>query len=309
MNPRTQIALACALLVAWVLAGCDQVSSSQADGLTGKLVLTGSSTVAPVATEIAKRFEAKYPGTRVDVQTGGSSRGIADARSGAADLGMASRALTLDERDLYAFPIAWDAVCMIVHSANRVASLSDREVAAVYRGEIHDWSAVGGSPGEISVVTKAEGRATLTVFLDYFALVNRQIQADVVIGHNEQGIKTIAGNPSAIGYVSVGAAEAAVEAGVPIRLLAVEARSSRSDESGLTDSNPRRHDNEALGQPLAVTASVASFASDGSFPMSRPLNLVTKGAPTGLVKVFIDFAQSEEVHDTVRAQHFIPFTR
>ncbi|MCA9116099.1 MAG: substrate-binding domain-containing protein, partial [Planctomycetaceae bacterium] len=53
------------------------------------------------------------PGVRVDVQTGGSSRGIADARSGLADLGMASRSLKDDEAELLAFPIATDGVCLI----------------------------------------------------------------------------------------------------------------------------------------------------------------------------------------------------
>ncbi|MGV8891357.1 MAG: hypothetical protein ACOH2K_00090 [Burkholderiaceae bacterium] len=48
----------------------------------GWLVLTGSSTVVPLALEIAKRFEQQNPGLRIDVQSGGSSRGVANARSG-----------------------------------------------------------------------------------------------------------------------------------------------------------------------------------------------------------------------------------
>ena len=65
-----------------------------------KIVITGSSTVAPLIAEIGKRFEEKNPGVRVDVQTGGSSRGINDARSGLANIGMASRALKDGEKDL-----------------------------------------------------------------------------------------------------------------------------------------------------------------------------------------------------------------
>ncbi|MDT0496642.1 hypothetical protein RM530_04605 [Algiphilus sp. W345] len=56
------------------------VSPAAAD----KLVLTGSSTVAPLAAELGKRFEQQQPGTRIDVQSGGSSRGVQDARSGLA---------------------------------------------------------------------------------------------------------------------------------------------------------------------------------------------------------------------------------
>ena len=91
------------LTMLFLLAGCgdrgDQTQGASGQ-LQGKLILTGSSTVAPLANEIAKRFEQQHPGVRVDVQTGGSSRGIVDARRGTADIGMASRALAGDESDL-----------------------------------------------------------------------------------------------------------------------------------------------------------------------------------------------------------------
>lgn len=73
-----------------------------ADAADGRVILTGSSTIAPLMAEIGKRFEERNPDIRVDVQTGGSSRGIADARSGLADIGMVSRALKSEEQDLAA---------------------------------------------------------------------------------------------------------------------------------------------------------------------------------------------------------------
>src|SRR5574340_638372 len=62
-----------------------------------KLVLTGASTIAPLVSEIARRFESRYPGTRIDVQSGGSSRGINDVRNGTAGIGMVSRSLKPEE--------------------------------------------------------------------------------------------------------------------------------------------------------------------------------------------------------------------
>ena len=88
-------------------------------GLSGKLMVTGSSTVAPLVSEIAKRFEQLHPDVRVDVQTGGSGKGIADARIGVADIGMASRALKDEESDLVAHKIAADGVGLIVHQVKR----------------------------------------------------------------------------------------------------------------------------------------------------------------------------------------------
>ena len=88
------------------------------------LTLTGSSTIAPLALEIGKRFEQQNPGVRVDVQTGGSSRGVNDARTGLADIGMVSRALHESEADLTAYTIAMDGVCMILHRDNSIDALS-----------------------------------------------------------------------------------------------------------------------------------------------------------------------------------------
>ncbi|MBN8910485.1 MAG: substrate-binding domain-containing protein, partial [Rhizobiales bacterium] len=86
-----------------------------------KIVLTGSSTIAPLMSEIGKRFEERNPDVRVDVQTGGSSRGITDARSGLADIGMVSRALKSGESDLKNFTVARDGVGIILNGANPVA--------------------------------------------------------------------------------------------------------------------------------------------------------------------------------------------
>ncbi len=276
------------MLLAVVLASCSAQtdSPSSATGLSpdgsvetpqSQLVITGSSTVAPLVLEIGKRFESLNAGVRVDVQTGGSSRGIADAQRGLADIGMASRALKESESDLHSFTIARDGICLIVHESNPIRSLSNEQVVAIYTGRIRNWSEAGGNDAPVTVVNKAEGRSTLELFLDYFQLKSPDVQADVVIGDNEQGIKTVAGNPNAIGYVSIGTAEYDASLGIPIRLLPVG----------------------------GVDASVDNVA-DKTFPLSRPLNLVTASEPSGLAKQFIEFARSDSVHDLVREQYFVP---
>ena len=93
-------------------------------GADTRLTLTGSSTVAPLASEIARRFEAQHAGVRIDVQTGGSTRGVTDVRAGRADIGMASRALAKDEADVSAYAIAVDGVACIVNRSNPVTMLS-----------------------------------------------------------------------------------------------------------------------------------------------------------------------------------------
>jgi len=106
-----------------------------------------------------------------------------------------------------------------VHRDNPAAGLTDEQVVGIYTGRLARWNDVGGKDAPITVVTKASGRATLDVFLAHFDLEEESIRADVVIGDNEQGIKTVAGDPNAIGFVSLGNAEYAAAEGVSIRSL------------------------------------------------------------------------------------------
>ena len=281
MNTRFSVNTSCLTLLACLsifsLVGCSSSLDHDGDRFSGKLMVTGSSTVAPLVSEIAKRFEELHPGVRVDVQTGGSGKGIADARIGVADIGMASRALKDDESDLVAHQIAADGVGLIVHKTNAIETLTPEQVIAIYSDDMNDWKDAGGKTQEITVVHKAEGRATLEVFLKHFQIENPSVKADVIVGDNEHGVKTVAGNPGAIGYVSIGAAEANMEDGVPIRLLPLE----------------------------GVEATTANVAN-GKFPMSRPLNLVTSGESSDLATEFIRFCQSADVHDLVKSQFFVP---
>ncbi len=242
-----------------------------------KLVLTGSSTVAPLVAEIGKRFESLNPNIRIDVQTGGSSRGINDVRASLIDIGMASRSLKQSESELFSFSIALDGISIILNKANPVTSLDKQQIIDIYRGKIVNWQAVGGQDATIVVINKAEGRSTLELFLHYFGLQNTEIKPHVIIGDNQQGIKTVAGNPHAIAYVSVGSAEYEADHQVPIKLL-----------------------------PLEGIMATVENVRNRTFPLSRPLNLVTREQPTGIIKDFIAFAHSEQVDDLIDAQYFVP---
>ena len=253
-----------------LLWGC---SPSQTD----KLILTGSSTIAPLAVELAYAFEQLHPDVEIDVQTGGSSRGINDVRLGLSNIGMASRELKPEEQDLQSQTIAYDGITIILNSENPVSNITDEQVVAIYTNKINNWSELGGPNYPITVVNKAEGRSTLELFLNYFKIKNTQVIPDVVIGDNQQGIRTVAGNPWAIAYVSIGTAEYESQHKQPIKLL-------------------------SLGGIDASTATVKT----GEFPLSRPLNFVTASVPNGWAKEFIAFSQSAQAHSLIIDQYFIP---
>jgi phosphate transport system substrate-binding protein len=276
MNNLTGALSAAVFVLSTSLTGTSAGADEQARKL---LTLTGSSTVAPLAAEIAKRFETEHPGVQVDVQAGGSARGVNDPRQGLADIGMVSRELKPDESDLKRYTIALDGVCIIVNQANPVSALSPEQIVAIYTGNVNNWKEVGGKDSPITVVNKAEGRSTLELFTHYFKLTNSQIKAHIVIGDNQQGIKSVAGNRNAIGYVSVGSAEFEQGQGTPIKLL-----------------------------PLNGVAASVENIRNHTFPLMRPLNLVTKNEPSGLQKQFLDFARSRGVDDLVKEQFFVPVT-
>ncbi len=189
---------------------------------------------------------------------------------------MVSRALKSSEQDLTPHLIALDGIGIIVHSSNPISQLSRAQIIDIYQGKITRWSEVGGNDTTITVVNKAEGRSTLELFLHYFELKNSQIKPQVVIGDNQQGIKTVSGNPGAIGYVSIGSAEFEQRRGTTIKLLPME----------------------------GADATVKGVA-EGQYPLSRSLNMVTKGEPKGIAAKFIAFAQSEAVVDLIENQFFV----
>lgn len=258
------------------LVGCGSQQSPSED----KLVITGSSTVAPLVAEIAKRYEQQAGDIRIDVQTGGSSRGVSDARSRLADVGMVSRGLKSSEVDLVPHTIAIDGIAVVVHADNPVSTISKAQLVQLYRGDIKHWAEISASAStdsNVVVVSKAQGRSTLELFLKYTGLSDRDVAADIVIGDNEQGIKTVSGNPNAIGYVSIGAAQYNIESGAALKMLTLE----------------------------GVSPSTANVRN-GSYPLTRPLNLVTDNMPKTIAEEFIAYARSEQVNDLVRGLYFVP---
>lgn len=246
-----------------------------------KIVITGSSTIAPLIQDIVHRFEKAHSDLRVDVQTGGTSRGVSDVRRKIAQIGMVSRALYPDEGDLARHLLARDGIALIVHKSNGIKALSDDQIRQIFRGEVTRWADMGGPPGSITVINKAEGRSTLEVFLAYSKLAVKDVKAHVVIGDNEQGVKVVASNPRAIGYISVGTAEYHMKVGTPLKMI-------------------------PLGPVPASTETVAN----GTYAASRELNLVTlTGTLEPQVASFLTFALSKANHDLIREHFFVPPTR
>jgi phosphate transport system substrate-binding protein len=274
---KTSVALAAVALAAVALATVAIVVSAcgrPPDGL--KVRVTGASTLYPIVMMAGE--ELKSRGWSVEAQAGGSSRGFEDTITGRNDLGAMARELTAEEEaQVRKFPIAHDGVAVMVHASNPVAGLTTEDLRRIYRKEIDNWKELGGDDDVIVVVTKAAGHATLEVFLEHTGLAHVELAVDVVGGDNAQVLRVVANTEGAIGYVSMGEAIHSIEAGMPLRLLALD----------------------------GVEPTLAAVA-DGRYPMVRTLYLISREEPREASRVLLDFLAGDDGRRVIERGRYVP---
>ncbi len=264
------------VLIALLAPACsrpDQPGNTGA-GPAGHISVAGSTTVQPLAERLAEDFRARFPQVNIDVQDGGSSVGVKSAGQGTVEVGMASRELKDTELKEYptlkAIPIALDGIALVTHPVVPVSSLSKEQVRGIFSGQITNWSQVGGPQQSIFIVSREEGSGTRTAFED-LAMGQEVISARAIFMPSNGAIRTtIATTPYAIGFLSFGYLDQSVKA------LAVN----------------------------GVEPTEANAAS-GKYPLVRPLNFLTQGEPSGLVKAWLDFIFSPEGQQVVTTEGYI----
>jgi phosphate transport system substrate-binding protein len=242
------------------------------------LVVTGSSTVYPLMTDIVRRFERLNPGVSIDVRSGGSGQGIADLRGGVSDIAMVSRQLAGNERDLFAFPLCRDGAAIVVHRSNPLKGLSRHQLSELLTGNITDWKQLGARPGAIKVAWRTENQAIPELILHHLKLKPAQIRSHITFFENADAIGFVANDRDAITVAALGVAARSVKSGVAIKLLAYG------------------------GIPASTRA-----VRDRTYLLSRPLILVTRSTPAGLQKRLVDYAVSGAVTDLHEKHGFVPY--
>ncbi len=111
-------------------------------GLTGTIVIAGSTSVAPVMEVLADEYKALNEGVTIEIQQTGSSAGMTSTIEGACDIGMASREVKDTEiaQGLAPTVIAMDGIAVIVNPENPVENLTSEQIRGIYTGEITDWN-------------------------------------------------------------------------------------------------------------------------------------------------------------------------
>ena len=130
---------------------------------------------------------------------------------------------------------------------------------------------------EITVISREDGSGTRDAFIELFGVeekdangnkVDKTTKGAEIASKTDVVLTTVASNPYAIGYVSLGSLNDTVKA---LKIDGVE----------------------------ATTENV----KNGSYGVARPFNIATKGEPTGLAKDFINFILSKEGQEVVSGSY------
>lgn len=235
------------------------------------ITCAGSTAFQPFAEKLAEEFMAKRNDISVTVQGGGSAVGIQSALSGAAQIGMADLVnLPPEAKVLTSTVVARDGIAVIVNPANPSANLTTEQVRGIFNGTIRNWKDVGGKDTPITVVSREAGSGTRTSFEQIVTGIS--LTKDAIIQDSNGTIReTVANDANAVGYLTHGVVNQKVKA------LPVD------------------------GRDCTIEAIAA-----GNYKLVRPVFFLTKGAPEGAAKEFIDFVLSAEGQGIIKKNGLIP---
>ena len=110
----------------------------------GNVVVSGSSSVAPVMEKIKEAYEAVNHNVTIEMQQSDSTIGMNSLKEGMCDIGMASRDLKESELEAGLIPtvIAMDGIAVVVNHKNPLNGLKSEDVQAIYRGEVDEWTEI-----------------------------------------------------------------------------------------------------------------------------------------------------------------------
>ena len=290
--------LALILVIASVFASCGSESTpSDTSTLSGSFKIIGSNTVTPLTSVWAEDFMKANAKVSIAVSGPGSGVGIASLIDSTTDVCQSSRLITAKEIDQakakgvnpYEIKVATDALSVIVNPANPVSELTIVQLSAIYTNQITNWKEVGGNDIPIVVMARDTNSGTHVFFKEHVVQMAELPTKDtkleygnkvLLLPSTEEGVSQVAGNTNAIFYAGLGYVNSTV------KTIAVKKTASDA----------------------GVKPSVAT-ALNGTYPVSRPLLYYTNGAPTGVIKAYIDYCLSATGQEVVLKAGFVPLAK
>jgi len=249
------------------------------------VMVSGSSTVMPLAELAAEEFNLMQDKYTVNVKSGGSGVGIIDAAEGRSDIAMSSREIKLEERQRYEtptvrfveLPVGFDAICLVVSPVIYdfgVTSLTKDEVRQIFAGTVANWKELGGPNMEIFAIGRRPGSGTRDTF------------NEIIMGSKES-------ETPGVSYDSGESSE-------------VKFSTQRSDNAigYMGYSFVMRGDTKVVS--LDGVAPTVENIKSGAYPLARKLYFVTLGEPSAGAKAYIDYILSPAGQQIALENGFIP---
>ena len=252
----------------------ESTEEAPAADLSGTISLAGSTSMEKLCEAMSESFMETYPGVTVTVEYTGSGAGLESLASGSVDIGNSSRHLKDEEVAGGAVEnvVAIDGIAVIVDPANSVSDIPADKLAAIYKGEITNWSELGGDDEAIVVIGRESGSGTRDAFEELLEVKDACKYAQEL--DSTGGVKAkVAATPGAIGYVSLDVVDESIKA---VSIDSVEP----------TEAN--------------IIA--------GDYLLSRPFVMATNGeisAQNDLVKGWFDYISSDAGKDVIKSAGLI----
>lgn len=186
-----------AVLALTMLVGCGNNEPA------GAVTTDGSTSMEKVIGGLGEAFQNET-GIAFTYNPTGSGSGIKAVEEGRCDIGLSSRDLKDEEKaaGLEGTVLAYDGIAIIVNPENPVKDLSLEQIAKIYKGEITNWSEVGGNDGEIVLIGREAGSGTRDGF-ESITETEEACKYRQELTSTGDVITTVSQNPGAIGYASV----------------------------------------------------------------------------------------------------------
>ena len=268
-----------AVLLVAALTGCGTTNTDTPKDngqVSGTVSTDGSTSMEKVIGFLSEAYMNKNSAVKVTYNPTGSGSGIKAVQAGSCDIGLASRDLKPEEAtDLNGTVVAIDGIAMIVNKENPVKDLTIEQIAALYKGEITNWSEVGGADAPVVLI----GREAASGTRDGFESITDTEDAckyNQELTSTGDVVQTVSSNPNAIGYASLASVKDSV------KLISVE----------------------------GVTPSTETI-QNGSYKIQRNFVMVTKknAELSPAAKSFFEFATSSAADEWIIEAGAVPVKR
>ncbi len=282
------------LVIGWIVIGGLGMTLVAAPARAANITVKGSDTMVILAQRLAETYMKTHEDVTIQVTGGGSGTGIAALLNGTTSFANASRKIKPEEvekakaggSDPQEFKVALDALAVVVHADNDVRALTMTQLNGIFRGDINDWSEVGGKPGRILRYCRESNSGTYVFFKEHVMRKGDYAPDCQTMPGTSAVAEAVARDKSGIGYGGV-AYFASLDT---LRILSVA----------------KDTDSAAVSALNADGSANYKVVWNGEYPIARGLFIYTAKEPVGQEKAYLEWILGAGGQAVAAAVGYIP---